>query len=181
MKRFNVISLGLLGLIFLAAGCTVRTYPVVKDRVDQDLSAEAGNKGYLLGQAPAGEAKDRKMTRTLRVVEVEIGSPVKLERRSKPLIDEGTAPAAESEAFQDTLGSAAESPAAESSENIENYTVQKGDTLQKISQKYFGTTKKWKKIYELNQDKLKAPDKIRPGQVIKIPVEKLKEPAENLK
>lgn len=63
----------------------------------------------------------------------------------------------------------------------EKYTIQKGDTLQKISQKFYGTTKKWNKIFEANKDKLKAPNKIYPGQVIDIPVESLKEPVENLK
>jgi nucleoid-associated protein YgaU len=59
--------------------------------------------------------------------------------------------------------------------------VQKDETLQKISHKFFGTTKKWTKIYELNKDTLKSPNKLYPGQVINIPVESLKEPKENLK
>ncbi|OGX17785.1 MAG: hypothetical protein A3K83_06695 [Omnitrophica WOR_2 bacterium RBG_13_44_8b] len=61
------------------------------------------------------------------------------------------------------------------------YTVQKGDTLQKISQKTFGTTKKWMKIYDANRDVLKGPNQIYPGQVIKIPVDSLKEAPRNLK
>jgi nucleoid-associated protein YgaU len=48
------------------------------------------------------------------------------------------------------------------------YTVQSGDTLQKISQKLYGTTKKWHKLYLLNQDILKSPDKIHPGMIIKV-------------
>ena len=51
---------------------------------------------------------------------------------------------------------------------VVSYTVQKGDTLQKISMKFFGTTKKWPKIFEDNKDKLKSHEKIYPGQVIKI-------------
>ena len=54
---------------------------------------------------------------------------------------------------------------------FEKYTVQKGDTLQKISQKYFGTTKRWMKIYEANKDTLKGPDKIYVGQVLNIPMD----------
>lgn len=53
----------------------------------------------------------------------------------------------------------------------EIYVVQKGDTLQKISSKMYGTTKKWKKIFEANKDVLKNPDKIRPGQKLVIPLE----------
>jgi nucleoid-associated protein YgaU len=51
------------------------------------------------------------------------------------------------------------------------YVVQKGDTLQKISSKVYGTTKKWKKIFEANKELLKDPDKIKPGQELVIPAE----------
>ncbi len=175
MKMRKILLLILPALILLMAGCTVRTYPVVKDRVDQDLSSSAGNRGYLMGQPPAGEEKDRKTTRTLRVFEIELGAPVKIEKRERPLYQEqAAAPVVQDETFQDTFSSVPESTSLEaaSEEVLESYTVQKGDTLQKISRKYFGTTKKWRKIYELNKDKLKGPDKIRPGQVIQVPVEK---------
>lgn len=49
------------------------------------------------------------------------------------------------------------------------YKVQKGDTLQKISTKVYGTTKKWQKIFEFNKSTLKNPNKIYPGQKILIP------------
>jgi len=51
----------------------------------------------------------------------------------------------------------------------EYYVVQKGDTLQKISEKIFGTTQKWKSIYEANKNILKSPDRIRVGQKLVIP------------
>jgi LysM repeat protein len=51
----------------------------------------------------------------------------------------------------------------------EYYVVQKGDTLQKISEKIFGTTQKWKSIYEANRNILKSPDRIRAGQKLVIP------------
>lgn len=49
------------------------------------------------------------------------------------------------------------------------YVVQKGDTLQKISEKFFGTSQKWKSIYNANKHVLKSPDRIRPGQKLIIP------------
>ena len=49
------------------------------------------------------------------------------------------------------------------------YVVQKGDTLQKISDKVYGTTKKWKKIFDANRDILEDPNKIKPGQKLVIP------------
>ena len=49
------------------------------------------------------------------------------------------------------------------------YVVKKGDTLQKISSELYGTTKKWKKIFDANKDTLKDPDEIRVGQKLVIP------------
>ena len=49
------------------------------------------------------------------------------------------------------------------------YTVQKGDTLSKISKEHYGDANKYMKIFEANKDKLKDPDKIQPGQVLVIP------------
>jgi nucleoid-associated protein YgaU len=50
-----------------------------------------------------------------------------------------------------------------------SYTVQKGDTLSKISKQYYGDANKYMKIFEANKDKLKDPDKIQVGQVLVIP------------
>ena len=52
---------------------------------------------------------------------------------------------------------------------VTKYKVKKGQTLQEISKEIYGTTKKWKKIYEANKDKLKSPDKIYAGQILNIP------------
>jgi len=49
------------------------------------------------------------------------------------------------------------------------YTVKKNDTLQKISRRFYGTTRRWLKIYKANKDILKSPDRVYPGQVLKIP------------
>ena len=54
-------------------------------------------------------------------------------------------------------------------EESKTYVVQKGDTLQKISDKMYGTTKRWKEIYEANKAVLKSPDFITPGQENTIP------------
>jgi len=49
------------------------------------------------------------------------------------------------------------------------YTVVAGDSLSKIAKKLYGDASKWKTIYEANQDLIKNPDLIRPGQTFKIP------------
>jgi nucleoid-associated protein YgaU len=49
------------------------------------------------------------------------------------------------------------------------YTVQAGDTLSGIAKHTLGDASKYTKIFEMNRDVLADPDKIKPGQVLKIP------------
>jgi nucleoid-associated protein YgaU len=49
------------------------------------------------------------------------------------------------------------------------HTVAKGDTLSKIAQKHYGSAAKYQKIFEANRPLLESPDKIYPGQVLRIP------------
>jgi nucleoid-associated protein YgaU len=49
------------------------------------------------------------------------------------------------------------------------YEVVSGDSLSKIAKREYGNANEWKRIYEANQDILKDPDKIYPGQKLKIP------------
>jgi len=49
------------------------------------------------------------------------------------------------------------------------YTVQKGDTLEKIAKKVYGDTKRWPKIYKANREAIKNPNKLYPGQRLTIP------------
>jgi nucleoid-associated protein YgaU len=49
------------------------------------------------------------------------------------------------------------------------YTVKSGDTLSKISKEFLGDANAYMDIYNVNKDQLSDPDKIKPGQVLKIP------------
>ena len=49
------------------------------------------------------------------------------------------------------------------------YTVVKGDNLSKISKEFYGTPNKYPAIFEANKPMLTHPDKIYPGQVLRIP------------
>lgn len=49
------------------------------------------------------------------------------------------------------------------------YTVQAGDTLSGIAKKHLGDGNAYMKIYDANRDQLSDPDKIKPGQVLKMP------------
>lgn len=50
-----------------------------------------------------------------------------------------------------------------------HYTVQSGDTLGKIAQRFLEKANRYPEIFELNKDVLKNPDLIHPGQVLKLP------------
>lgn len=49
------------------------------------------------------------------------------------------------------------------------YTVKAGDTLSGIAKEHLGNASAYTKIFEANRDQLSDPDKIKPGQVLKIP------------
>jgi nucleoid-associated protein YgaU len=49
------------------------------------------------------------------------------------------------------------------------YTVVSGDTLSKISKQFYGDPNKYNQIFEANKPMLKSPDKIYPGQNLRIP------------
>src|SRR6185295_5789250 len=49
------------------------------------------------------------------------------------------------------------------------YTVKPGDTLSKIAKEHLGDANAYMQIFNANKDQLSDPDKIKPGQVLKIP------------
>ena len=51
----------------------------------------------------------------------------------------------------------------------ETYTVKAGDTLSKIAKHLLGDANAYPAIFDANRDQLSDPDKIQPGQVLKIP------------
>jgi len=51
------------------------------------------------------------------------------------------------------------------------YTVKSGDTLSAISKAHYGDANKYMGIFEANKPMLSSPDKIYPGQVLRIPAE----------
>ena len=51
------------------------------------------------------------------------------------------------------------------------YIVVSGDNLSKISKEFYGTPNKYPQIFEANKPMLTHPDKIYPGQVLRIPAD----------
>ncbi len=121
---------------------------------DQDVT---GNRGYILG-VPEEEVEES-MEESLTPGVADEESQLK-EKQSMPESRGGIS--------ERQLPQTLEAELKKTSPR-RTYKVQKGDTLQKISQKFYGTSKKWTWLYKANKDRLKSPDNIYPGQTLVIP------------
>jgi nucleoid-associated protein YgaU len=69
-----------------------------------------------------------------------------------------------------TVRPGAQKPAAQpAGGGQQTYTVQAGDTLSAIAKRFLGDSNAYMDIFNINRDQLSDPDKIKPGQVLKIP------------
>ncbi|MFU8820937.1 MAG: peptidoglycan-binding protein LysM [Gammaproteobacteria bacterium] len=80
----------------------------------------------------------------------------------------GMPPATRAETAPVTVGNAPE-PDSTEQPSSRFYTVQSGDTLSKIAREYYGSASKYPLIFEANKPMLTNPDRIYPGQVLRIP------------
>jgi nucleoid-associated protein YgaU len=74
------------------------------------------------------------------------------------------------QAFQDMANS--QEPQAETNHEEprqETYTVESGDTLSAIAERFYGNANDYMRIFEANRNKLDNPDVIQPGQELVIP------------
>ena len=54
---------------------------------------------------------------------------------------------------------------------VEYYVIQSGDSLSKIAKEYYGDAMQYPRIFEANKEVIEDPDKIYPGQKIRIPLD----------
>ena len=59
----------------------------------------------------------------------------------------------------------------EPEEKAEIYEIVSGDTLGAIAKRYYGKASAYMKIFEANRDIIEDPNKIYPGQKIRIPLD----------
>ena len=176
MERITVwATAGAVALSF--AGCArIQTHVVEKPRVDQQMH---GNRGYLKGTPPPASQRP---TRQMMETNVELPTMQELNPWRKPKQEAepaGTpAPVASmpaEESYREPYQEPAIAPLMEPEQPVSvpaggtSYTVQKGDTLQKIAKKFYGSSSKWYRIYKANKDVIKNADRIRPGLQLTIP------------
>lgn len=183
--------LGVIALALVAAGCAgVKADTYVMDKPRVGIEYAGGNAGYIFGK-PQYEEPAKK---TRRTYVLELSKPIS-EKEVKKIHEETSTQIHETTNVPETAPSTTPAPAAYENQNrplvitpIEDepapvqdaagsegpqeavsYTVEKDDTLQKISKKFYGSYGKWTKIYEANKDTLKNPNFVRPGTVLTIP------------
>lgn len=196
MPKFHMLNRFLtVGFLALTAvgcqslkGVETRGYVMNQQRVDQQLE---GNAGYIFGTPQF--TPPEKETRKVFVVEVskEAEVPDVLMRTETETVTEETVAAepppaprqvrevAEEEPLRlpsfDDPRLAVEEPRPQAPvsipKNTVEYTVQKSDTLQKISKQFYDTYRKWPQIYEANRDRMSDPNKLKEGMVLRIPVD----------
>jgi nucleoid-associated protein YgaU len=60
-------------------------------------------------------------------------------------------------------------PSAPAAPTYTEYTIKRGETLASVADKFLGSAGKWKQIHELNKDRIKDPNRVSPGTVIRVP------------
>jgi nucleoid-associated protein YgaU len=61
--------------------------------------------------------------------------------------------------------------APEQEAKVEYYVIESGDTLSGIAKRFLGNAMDYPKIFEANREVIKDPNKIYPGQKIRIPLD----------
>lgn len=69
----------------------------------------------------------------------------------------------------DIVAAAAATPAAQAEPVEQTYVIKSGDTLGKIAKEFYGKASAYMKIFEANRGIIENPDRIYPGQTIRIP------------
>jgi nucleoid-associated protein YgaU len=186
-------GLYVISLIFFVAGCAsssqsgggikTRAYVADQERVDQTM--EGGNFGYLAGTPKVVDRSGVKKTRKVYVLEM-TKEPPELPEDDVTTASEPAAsytPPVEDAPAEEPRGrrvelpsfdeeSAATGAAVDESAPMgggQEYVVEKNDTLQKISKKFYGTYSKWPQIYEANKTVITNPNRIKEGVVLQIP------------
>jgi len=73
------------------------------------------------------------------------------------------------EIVADIKATGAPAGAAGSAGTPHTYTVKAGDSLSKIAKHELGDANAYMEIFNVNRDQLSDPDKIQPGQILKLP------------
>ena len=121
----------------------------------------------LTGEAESIEAKGKAMGEFNKLVETE--NTINKIALAKAPVAVAPPPAAAAVVTGGAPAPTAAAAAAAAQAATKVHVVEKGDTLGAIAKKYYGKASAYMKIFEANKDVLTDPDKIKPGQKLRIP------------
>lgn len=132
-------------------------------------AAVEGKTVTLTGEADSIEAKGKAMAEFNKMVETE-NTLNKIRVAAAPAAA-APPPAAAAVVTGGTPAASAAptAPAPPAATEAKVHVVEKGDTLGAIAKKYYGKASAYPKIFEANRDVLDDPDRIKPGQRLRIP------------
>ena len=161
MKKWNILSFAGLLVLLAVAGCQPKLAESpygAREKHWEDVIKT----NYPDWEPPQTVPPERLKPAT---APADSGAPqIVAEEDQGTVIVEAPAALEQSEPVQTPV--VADTPPAE---EFQTYVVLKGDTLWKISRKFYGSGKHWKKIFEANRDIISNPDKVRAGTELKIP------------
>ncbi len=140
-----------------------------------DFAADMGKKVFGIGDANAAEQiKENIEANNPGVTDLEVslddevctisGTCDSVEAKEKVVLMAGNMKGVGS-----VNGDGLNAPEPEAPVEVEYYTIQSGDTLWAIASKFLGNGAKYTEIFEANREVIEDPDKIFPGQKIRIP------------
>ena len=129
-----------------------------EERAEKDIKAriEADNPG--VSDLEVQYWKDRGLVRLS-------GKAESTEAREKAILIAGNV-----EGVEKVEAEKLTAPAQEAEDKVDYYEIRSGDTLSKLAQQYYGDPMKYPVLFEANREVIQDPDKIYPGQKIRIPL-----------
>lgn len=145
---------------------------------DDDAAAKAAADAEARAQIRKLERakKEKILLNHLKAMGIEVGDPKVSYDGGVVTLGGKVATQADSEKAALTVGNVQGVEAVNNNLEVTNpepeaqyHTVVSGDTLSKIAKKFYGNAMKYPVIFEANKPMLSDPDKIYPGQVLRIP------------
>jgi nucleoid-associated protein YgaU len=134
-----------------------------KDKGEDVIKDEAKAADDIKRQVEAADVKvdDLSVAYNDGVVDI-AGSAASAEEKERAVIAAGNIKGVET-VQADKLAAPAQN------DDIDFYTIESGDTLSALAKRYYGDAMQYTKIFEANRGIISDPDKIYPGQKIRIP------------
>ncbi|MBI4882183.1 MAG: LysM peptidoglycan-binding domain-containing protein [Planctomycetes bacterium] len=131
-----------------------KTYKVEKDDTFESIAVKLfGDAAYTDELMKANEDIDPRKMR--------VGQVLNVPRVEEPAAAAAQPAAAKPESSESAAPAASGAPA--------SYTAKAGDTLFSITKQLYGSSRRWREIWELNKKLLPEPQDLRPGMVLQLP------------